>query len=95
MINTDMRNYDYYLYGDDNGYGQPSLSKEVQGSVKMSVNTTSQTIQDNINYKESRYIGLTHANVTDKFVIKYGDKMLKVFYVQPKGRYKQVFMGDV
>ena len=37
-----MREYDYYLYQEDNGYGQPALTKEKQGSIKMSIYTTSQ-----------------------------------------------------
>lgn len=95
MINANMREYDYYLYGDNNGYGQPTLSKEVQGTVKMSIDTTTQDTQENVNYREARYIGLTHADVTDKFVIQYGNEKLKVLYVQPKGRYKQAFLGSM
>lgn len=95
MINADMREYNYYLYEDDNGYGQPALSQEVKGSVKMSINNTSQSTQDNINYKDAQYLGLTHSVVTDKFVFQYGERKLKVLYVQPKGRYKQVFMGEM
>ena len=95
MINTNMCIYDYYLYEDKNGYGQPTLSKDVKGTIKMSVFTTNQNTQDNINYEGAKYIGLTHAKVTDKFVIKYGEEKLKVLYVQPKGRYKQVFMGNM
>ena len=52
MINTDMREYGYYLYGDESGYGQGQLSDEVKGSIKMSINTTNQSIQDNIKYKD-------------------------------------------
>ncbi len=95
MINANMRDYNYYLYGDSNGYGQPTLSKEVQGTIKMSIDTTTQDIQGNVNYKEAKYIGLTHADVTDKMVIQYGDEKIKVLYVQPKGRYKQAFMGNM
>ena len=96
MINTDMRNYDYYLYGEDNGYGQPALSKEKQGTIKISINITSQSVQDNINYSGAQYIGLTHdKEVSDKYVIKYGNEMLKVLYVNPKGRFKQVFMAGM
>lgn len=95
MINTDMKLYDYYLYGDIDGYGQPTLSKETQGSIKMAIYTSTQTIQDNINYKEAQYVGFTHEDLTDKYVIQYGEEKLKVMYVQPKGRYKQVFMGEM
>lgn len=95
MIVADMRTYDYFTYGDNDGYGQPTLSETVQGSIKMAINTTSQSVQDNINYKDASYIGLTLASVDDTYVIQYGDEKLKVLYVQPKGRFKQVFMGEM
>lgn len=96
MINTDMKNYQYYLYADDNGYGQPALTEEVQGTVKMAIYTTSQAIQDNIQYKNATYVGLTEqAEITDRYVIEYGEAKLKVLYVSHYGRYKQVFMGDM
>ena len=96
MINADMREYEYYTYGDSDSYGQPALSKDVQGTIKMAIYTTAQAIQDNIAYKNASYVGLTHnSKVNDTYVIKYEDKRLKVLYVQQKGRYKQVFMGDM
>lgn len=95
MINANMREYEYYLYEDKNGYGQPTLSKEIQGTIKMSIDTTNQSTQNNVNYKEASYIGLTHADVTDKFVIKYGNEKLKVLYANPKGRFNQIFMRSM
>ncbi len=93
MINADMRVYDYYTYEENNAYGQPQLSQEVKGSVKMAINVTSQSIQDNVLYTGAEFVGLTHAELTDKYVIQYGDSKLKVLYVNPKGRFKQVFMS--
>lgn len=95
MINADMRLYDYYTYGKDDGYGQPQLSEEVKGQIKMAINITSQSAQDNINYKDASYIGLTHSPIDDTYVIQYGKEKLKVLYVNPKGRLKQVFMALV
>ena len=95
MINSNMRVYNYFTYGDADGYGQPQLSDIPIGQIKMSINVTSQTIQDNINYKDSQYIGLTHANVDDAYVIEYGNERLKVLYVNPHGRLKQVFMATI
>ena len=92
MINADMRLYDYFTFGNENEYGQPQLNENVVGSIRMAINTTSQVIQDNINYQDSQYIGLTHANVDDTYVIQYGEERLKVLYVNPKGRLRQVFM---
>lgn len=95
MINANMRIYDYYTYGENDTYGQPKLSEEVQGTVKMAINITSQNVQDNIKYKGATYMGLTHANIDDTYVIQYGNDRLKVLYVNPNGRFKQVFMSEL
>ena len=95
MISNKMRFYDYYTYGESNAYGQPQLSKEVQGTIKMAINTTSQFIQDNIQYKNATYLGLTFAPINNKYVIQYGDIKLKVLYVNSAGRMTQVFMGEM
>jgi hypothetical protein len=95
MINNKMRNYDYFTYGENNSYGQPQLSETVQGTIKMAINVTSQYVQDNIQYKNATYVGLTFASVNDKYVIQYGDVKLKVLYVNPAGRMNQVFMSEM
>ena len=94
MFNTDMRSYTYFTLGGDNGYGQPILSKEPVGEVKLAIYTTSQQVQTNINYTDASYIALTHdAAINDTYVIDLGDgKLLKVLYIQPQGRFKQVFL---
>lgn len=95
MINADMRIYDYFTLGENDAYGQPAMSAEPVGTIKMAINISSQSVQDNINYKDCQYVGLTHANVNDTYVIQYGTEKLKVLYVNPKGRYKQVFMREM
>jgi hypothetical protein len=96
MINTDMRKYDYYTYGDADGYGQTALSKDVQGTIKIAIYETSQAIQDNIRYKNASFVGLTHdRKVNDTYVIDYENKRLKVLYVGKKGVYRQVFLGEM
>lgn len=95
MITADMRLYNYFTFGEDDGYGQPTLSNEPVGQVKMAINISSQSIQDNINYKDAQYIGLTHAKVDDTYVIEYGNERLKVLYVNPKGRLNQVFLKEM
>lgn len=92
MINANMRLYNYFTLGDKDEYGQAQLSTEPVGQIKMSINLTSTTIQDNINFKDAAYIGLTHAKVDDTYVIQFGDERLKVLYVNPTGRLNQVFM---
>lgn len=96
MINSNMRSYDFYTIGDLDEYGQQRISTEKQGSIKMSISISSQRVQDNILYKGCEFIGLTHdKNVTDKYVIQYGDMRLKVLYINASGRFTQVFMARV
>jgi hypothetical protein len=95
MINVDMKQYAYYSYGEQDAYGQAQLSDTVQGFIKMSIYTTTQGVQENVKYKDASYIGLTNGIITDKDVIQYGEDKLKVLYVQPRGRFKQVFMKEI
>lgn len=96
MISTDMRLYDYSTFGEDDGYGMPQLSTEPKGKIKMAINISSQSTQDSILYKDCTYVGLTQdANVDDTYVIGYEKGQLKVLYVNPKGRYKQVFLKEM
>lgn len=96
MISSKMRNYNYFTYGELNSYGQPQLSEEIQGTVKMTITLTSQAIHDSIKYTNATYLGLTHdSNINDSYVIQYGDKKLKVLYINASGRMKQVFMGEM
>lgn len=96
MINTAMRTYDYYTYGAPSAYGQPVLNEEVAGTVKIAINTSNISIQDNINYKDCSYIGLTYdKTINDTFVIQYNDEKLKVLYVNPIGRMNQVFLKNI
>ena len=90
-----MRIYDLYEYKERDEYGQQRLSTEPKGKVKISINITSQNIQANINYSGATYVGFTHSLLEDTNAIKYGDKFLKVLYVNPKGRLKQVFMAEL
>lgn len=95
MINAQMKSYSYFTLGADNGYGQPAVSEEPKGTVKMAVNISTQAIQDNINYKNCSYIGLTKDDVDDTYIIQFGKERLKVLYINPLGRYKQVFLAEL
>lgn len=92
MIMRDMRSYNYFTFGELNAYGQPQLSKSPLGTVKMSINIINQSINDSVLYKDASYIGLTLDEINDKYVIQYGDTKLKVLYVNPRGRYKAVYL---
>ena len=98
MINTSMRYYNYFTLGDQNEYGQrslPSADAAPAGTIKMAIDISSQTIQDNINYKDATYTGLTHNKVDDTYIIEFENKRLKVLYVNPRGRLNQVFMAEI
>lgn len=92
-MEQNMRKYSYYKYGEKDSYGQQALSEEVVGEIKMAIVIASQSVQDSVAYSGTQYTALTHADIDDTMVIKYGDEKLKVLYVNPCGRYKQVFLA--
>lgn len=93
-MNSNMKMYSYSTFGELDAYGQPVLGEPV-GEIKMNINILSQTQQDNVFYNGATYIGLTLADVKDTYVIHYENKKLKVLYVNPTTRFKQVFMADM
>lgn len=95
MVNANMRSYNYSTIGTKDAYGQQRINDEVVGSIKMSINLTSQSVQDNINYEQAQYMGLTYAPVDSTYIIHYGEERLKVLYVNALGRMKQVFMRAI
>ena len=93
MINAKMRLYDFFTIGESDAYGQPTTSKEPQGQIKMAISISSQSVQDNILFQGCQYMGLTHdTKVNDTYVIDKDGERLKVLYVSPQGRLKQVFL---
>ena len=99
MIFANMRHYDYWLVSVNEKYGQevlPDTETQPTGQVKLSIYPTSTGTQENILYANCSYVGLTYdAEINDKYVIKYDNVRLKVMYIQPIGRYRQVFMKRV
>ena len=99
MIFSNMRYYDYWKVSVNEAYGQeimPDTKTEPAGQVKMAIYPTSTGTQDNILYANCSYVGLTFdAEIEDKYIIQYGKERLKVMYIQPNGRYKQVYMKRV
>lgn len=96
MITADMRKYDYYTYGAYDDYGQPILSPDIKGKVKMAIYIASQSIQDNVLFENCAYVGITNDTaINSTYVIAYGTERLKVLYVNTQGRYKQCYMARV
>lgn len=94
MINAQKRLYTYEKLGGLDDYGQPALSAET-GTIKMSINLTNETLNENALYSGAQYVGLTMANIDATYIIHYGSEKLKVLYVNASGRYKQVFLARV
>ena len=95
MINANMREYDFYTLGAVDAYGQRTLAKDAQpqGKIKMAISISNQTIQDNILFQGCEYMGFTHdTKVNDTYIIDYNGTRLKVLYVSPQGRFKQVYL---
>ena len=96
MINSQMKTYNYFTFGARDAYGQQTLSTDPVGQVKIAINTSNISTTDNINYKDATYIGLTmNKTISDSWVIDLGEEKLKVLYVNPMGRYKQVFLKEI
>ena len=93
MINLQMKQYDYFALGSENEYGEKISGEIPKGKVKMAVNIASQSIQDNVLYKDAELIGLTrNAEISDKNIIEIGGEKFKVLYVNTRGRYRQIVM---
>ena len=92
MINNDMRDYNYFLLGDYDEYGQRTLTDKPQGAIKMAIYVLTQTVSDTSPYSEASYIGLTNSDINDAYIVQYGEEKLKVLYIQPRGTLKQVFL---
>ena len=97
MINTTFNDYDYYVFSQsENDYGEKTISTTKAGSVSIAIYLYTQNITSNIKYKDAQYIGLIEStNIKESCVIAYGDKKLKVLYVNPVGRWQQVYMQEM
>lgn len=96
MINANMHSYSFFTFGEKDAYGQIRSSEEPVGTIKIAITNISTTIGETIKYKDATYLGLTRdAKVNDTYVIEYEGQKLKVLYIIPKGRLKQVFMAEI
>ena len=66
---------------------------DIKSVLAIFINT--QGIDESIKYSKCTYMGLTREEIDDKYVIYFKGIKLKVLYVNPSGRYKQVFMGEM
>ena len=96
-IRTQMKEYPYKtLDSSRDAYGQlkPSSSTPI-GTIKMSINLVSQATNSYILYSGADYIGLTTDEVNDTYIIEFGNEDLKVKYVNPIGKLKQVALVKI
>lgn len=90
-----MKDYTFSTLGGVDAYGMPQTTENV-GSVKMAIYLYTQNVTDSIKYKDATYIGFTHnKSIEDNYIINYGKVKLKVLYVNPVGRFRQVFLKEV
>lgn len=62
----------------------------------MAIYTQTTNIIDSVRYKDATYMGLTTSPLLDESaVIEYGEEKLKVLYIVPDGRYKQVYLKNL
>lgn len=94
MINANMREYNYFTL-EKNEYGQDVIPQDAQpeGKIKMAITISNQSVQNNILFQGATYTGLTHdTEVNDAYIIDFDGERLKVLYVSPKSRLRQVFL---
>ena len=95
MINAQMTEYKYYPY-KENAYGEAILDEGSYGSILMAINLINQTVSDNPLYTDATYLGLTYnKEISDSNVVEYDNQKLKVIYVNPIGKYTQVYMAKM
>jgi hypothetical protein len=90
-----MRDYSFYTLDGTDAYGQPQTT-DIVGSVKMAIYLYTQNVTDSIKYRECTYIGFTtDKSIGDNYIINYGKERLKVLYVNPVGRFRQVYLKEM
>ena len=101
---SETRNAYGELVVETNAYGEtitsevetPSTSGiEETPTIKMAINLSNQNTNDYILYNQAEYIGLTTDEVDDTYIIEYENQKLKVKYVNPIGRFKQVALVKI
>lgn len=103
MINADMRVYDYHI-PETNGYGSPTIKKDPDRTVKMSVNIANIDAQDNSVFGGGDFVGMTRdktMRVGDYVHLgEYsnetaaGEGVALITFIYNKGRYYQVFLKN-
>ena len=93
MINAQMTEYRYYPM-KENEYSQAVIDEGSFGTILMAINFINQAVSDNPLYTNYTYIGFTlYKDISDIHSVEYGNQKHKVLYVNPMGRYKQVYMA--
>lgn len=95
-IMAQMKEYPYSKYNEGrNSYGEMTTEFIPIGSIRMAINIINQATNNYVQYSEADYIGLTNDEVEDTYIIHYGNEKLKVKYVNPIGRLKQVALVKI
>lgn len=92
-IASRMKNYGVAGFGELDAYGQKKKPTKPTRYITADIEILSQQINDTVLYKDAEYIGISHDTLTDQDYVFYEDEILKVLYVNNKGRYNQFFMA--
>ena len=93
MIEANMRNYSLLKLGEPDAYGDYTLQPD--GDALISINLYAQNSTDNIHYCDAEYSGLTYdQRITERHLVVWGDRWLKVKKVNPFGRMWQLMMEE-
>lgn len=87
-----LTKYNYYTLVDSEYGGKTADFTSPTGVVNMAIQLNNMAMNSNTIYTSANFVGLTQEDIDDTYIIEYGNEKLKVLYVYPEGKYKQVFM---
>lgn len=93
MINRQTRKYSYSVLGDTDSYGQETVTET--GTIDIAIAYQTFNVDGNLRYTTDKFVGVTNDNITDKYIIQYGDKKLKVTYTFPSNGRNYVYLEGI
>lgn len=92
MISRELIKATLITYDGIDEYGQEGINPINQTPIEITFGIYKHQPTEDIRFQNVEYVGLTKASVNDSQAIKIGDKEYKIQFVNPFGRYKEVFM---
>lgn len=92
-IASRMKEYGVAGFADIDVYGQHKMPTRPTRFVVMDIEILNNSDSENPLYQDVEYIGLTKDTITRQDYVFYEDEILKVKFINTKGRYNQIFMA--